>query len=141
MQDTTTNAMTEVALGLSMAFFSLLIVALLSISVPKKSVSKDSVNHAQSKNINISKEISNKSKDVVQFVFYFAGNFYDQNLQRQKISHFDTKQALVVAVDKQIAFSDVFTLRQQINHPNLSITTLNDEWAARLSQSSNNPIN
>ena len=141
MQDTTTNAMTEVALGLSMAFFSLLIVALLSISVPKKSVSKDSVNHAQSKNINISKEISNKSKDVVQFVFYFAGNFYDQNLQRQKISHFDTKQALVVAVDKQIAFSDVFTLRQQINHPNLSITTLNDEWAARLSQLSNKPIN
>jgi len=35
MQDTTTNAMTEVALGLSMAFFSLLIVTLLSMSVAK----------------------------------------------------------------------------------------------------------
>lgn len=36
MQDTTSSAMTEVALGLSMAFFALLIVALLSMSIPKE---------------------------------------------------------------------------------------------------------
>jgi hypothetical protein len=34
MQDTSTQAMTEVALALSMAFFSLLIVALISIGLP-----------------------------------------------------------------------------------------------------------
>ena len=34
--DTSTQAMTEVALGLSMAFFSLLILALFSIGLPEQ---------------------------------------------------------------------------------------------------------
>jgi hypothetical protein len=133
MQDSTTNAMTEVALGLSMAFFSLLIVALLSISVPKSLPEESKELNADSKNITISKQTKSSSSGPVQFAFYYDGYFYDQNLLPKKISNFDSKQGLVVAVDKKIAFSDVFTLRQQINHPNLSITTLNDEWSARLS--------
>jgi hypothetical protein len=133
MQDSTTNAMTEVALGLSMAFFSLLIVALLSISVPKSLPVESKGLNIKSKNITISKETKSNSSEPVQFVFFYDGSFYDQNLLPKKISNFDSKQPLVVAVDKNIAFSDVFTLRQQINHSNLSITTLNDEWSARLS--------
>lgn len=145
MQDTTSSAMTEVALGLSMAFFTLLIVALLSMSVPNENALKTvKVPEDLKENtaIKIKLEAINnnsennlaKDKSTAQFAFYFNNAFYDQSLTRRSIDSFSQEQALIIAVDPQLAFTDVFTLRQQINHPTLSITTSNSAWRARLQQ-------
>lgn len=142
MQDTTTNAMTEVALGLSMAFFSLLIVTLLSMSVAKNS-SPDSdpknllAEIKKQQSIHIIKNESKQKAQVIdnnksQFAFYHNGNFYDKTLAIRAIDSYQKEQPLVIAVDKNIIFSQIFSLKQQINHPKLSITTLNKAWLTRL---------
>jgi len=143
MQDTTSSAMTEVALGLSMAFFTLLIVALLSMSVPKDSSSNNVVNAVTS----VPKDLKNKqtidlkmngkqstdsNNNTMQFAFYFNQKFYDRSLTLRTIDSFSKEIPLVIAVDPKLAFADVFTLKQQIKHAKLSMTTLNSAWRTRL---------
>ena len=142
MQDTTSNAMTEVALGLSMAFFSLLIVALLSMSVPKDSINNSVQENRLTKikkqhSIRIEKHESNQQaqitdKDNSQFAFYHNGKFYDKTLTIRPIESYQQQQPLVIAVNKDITFSHVFSLKQKINHSKLSITLLNEAWLTRL---------
>jgi glucan biosynthesis protein len=142
MQDITSNAMTEVALGLSMAFFSLLIVALLSMSVakdthrklaPEKLLTEIKKQQAISITKNESKQQSQLlGKDKSQFAFYHNGKFYDKTLTIRSIESYQQQQPLVIAVDKNTVFSQIFSLKQQINHPKLSITLLNKAWLTRL---------
>ena len=146
MQDTTSSAMTEVALGLSMAFFTLLIVALLSMSVPNESsirnvvktasnLPKDLIkNEAINIQMNSDKNVKPSNKKLLQFAFYFKKKFYDKTLTLRSIERFSQEEPLVIAVDPTLAFADVFALRQQIQHPNLSITTSNKAWNKRLKQ-------
>ena len=151
MQDTTTSAMTEVALGLSMAFFTLLILALLSVSVPKESALNSSEKQtASTKESLLTKGFEEKSLLKIQqqtleskkenttatkqFAFYFQRKLYDEQLTQRQLNSFTEDIALVVAVDPNLAFTEVFDLRQKINHPHLSITTLNSDWQSRLQQ-------
>jgi len=146
MQDTTSSAMTEVALGLSMAFFTLLIVALISMSVPKaiaiKNVTKvasdipEDLKKTEAIDIKMgNKQGGKKSGDnTVQFAFYFKQKFYDKTLTLRTINSFSKEETLVIAVDPALAFAEVFALRQKINHPKLSITTSNKAWRSRLQQ-------
>jgi len=142
MQDTTSSAMTEVALGLSMAFFTLLIVALLSMSVPhtvaviKTLETTNNTPKDLKNNTNIDIKVNNKARgdSSIQFLFYYNDNFYDKSLNVRAIDSFSKEAPLVIAVDPQLAFADVFALRQKINHPKLSITTSNEAWRTRLTQ-------
>jgi hypothetical protein len=137
MQDTTSSAMTEVALGLSMAFFTLLIVALLSMSVPKElthETTPEDLKHNETIDISIENNNKNKSLSSNQFAFYYQSKFYDRSLNSRKINSYSQDKALIVAVNPKLTFSEVFTLRQTINHPKLSITTSNEAWQTRLAQ-------
>ena len=144
--DTSTQAMTEVALGLSMAFFSLLILALFSIGLPEQVQNNESVKKNQPplntdeqlKLIgNNGKSASNKTTDnkKQQYVFYFNGQFYDKQLNHLNIdsfSRFETQQPLVLAVQDNLPLIQIMAVRKQINHPNLSITMLNQKWKTQL---------
>ena len=142
MQDTTSTAMTEVALGLSMAFFTLLIVALLSMSVPKEKTTTEKLKTTTNipddlKNnqvIDIQMKNKHSGNSTMQFAFYFKQKFYDSALVLRTIDSFSKEQTLIIAVDPTLAFAEVFALRQQINHPKLAITTSNNAWRTRLQQ-------
>jgi len=140
MQDTTSSAMTEVALGLSMAFFTLLIVALLSISVPKETIANEVVKSesqlpkelTKKKLIDIQMNNKQNVNGTMQFAFYFNQKFYDKSLTIRTIESFSKDNKLIIAVDPQLSFSEVFSLKQRIKHDKLSITTLNKAWHSRL---------
>jgi hypothetical protein len=136
--DTSTQAMTEVALGLSMAFFALLILALLSFQMPTKKAlqpaPKTSLTDSERVNINQDPLASDTQAKPRQFVFYFKGGFIGQDLKPSAIREYSVDQPLVLVVEKNLTFSEVVALRSKINHPNLSITQLSDEWQAQLEQ-------
>jgi hypothetical protein len=137
MHDTTSSAMTEVALGLSMAFFTLLIVALISISFPMQVDSKvTQLTDKIQKHSAIDIQIDSKSngKDEIQFAFFFDDKFYDQSLALRSINSFSKDKDLIIAVNPNLTFAEVFTLRQQVKHPKLSITVSNKAWHSRLQQ-------
>jgi hypothetical protein len=79
---------------------------------------------------------TNKSdgKQEIQFAFFFDDKFYDQSLAVRSIDSFSTEEKLVIAVNPSLTFAEVFTLRQQVNHPKLSITASNKAWHSRLQQ-------
>lgn len=142
--DTSTQAMTEVALGLSMAFFSLLILALFSIGLPEQAEKSKPVQKQQSLSAeqqlklaprNTGTSTKKASKNNQQYAFYFNGQFYDKNLKRLSIENlaaFEVTRPLILAVPDNLPLLQVMALRKQINHPNLSITMLNQKWQMQL---------
>jgi hypothetical protein len=139
MQDTTSSAMTEVALGLSMAFFTLLIVSLLSMSFPTKIESNatkltEFIQKSSAVDIEIDSEDNSNSQNEIQFAFFFDDKFYDQSLALRSINSFSKEKNLIIAVNPNLTFAEVFTLRQQVKHPKLSITVSNKAWRSRLQQ-------
>ncbi|WP_218156547.1 hypothetical protein [Pseudoalteromonas denitrificans] len=133
-ENSTTQALTEVALALSMAFFALLILALLSIGVPPKQKSESILNKKNSVKVTdsqIEKNKSNQTEDM-QYVIYFQGSFYDQMLNKISSHKYKHEQPLLLAIERSLPISEVISLKSQIKHSNLSITTLNDQWLTRL---------
>ncbi len=97
MNDTSSNAMTEVALGLSMAFFALLILSLISSMASTHQVH----NNQKVEQVELDASLEENSSHVVStkaasedsanessqakvssnlYVFYWKGRFYDQDL-------------------------------------------------------------
>lgn len=134
--DTSSQAMTEVALGLSMAFFALLIVALLSFQLPHSPPlavePNQSMDLAASLNIEQSKNTEKTLPGDSQFVFYFRQQFYGSDLKPRVIADYSTDIPLVLVVAQSLPFSEVMTLRNAIHHPQLSITQLSPEWQTQL---------
>jgi hypothetical protein len=133
--DTSTQAMTEVALGLSMAFFSLLILALFSIGLPEQ-VQQEQPPLRDTEQLKLAASSDKTSKNQKQqYAFYFNGQFYDKQLKDLHIdsfSSFETQQPLILAVQDNLPLKHIMALREQINHPNLSITMLNQSWQTQL---------
>ncbi|MFT6284665.1 MAG: hypothetical protein ACJAXM_001139 [Arenicella sp.] len=138
--DTSTQAMTEVALGLCMAFFCLLILALFSIGVPEQVQQEQPPLSdtgrlklaASSGKTSLTKTDENPKQ---QYAFYFNGQFYDKQLKHLHIdnfSNFETQQPLILAVQDNLPLKHIMALRKQIHHPNLSITMLNQSWQTQL---------
>lgn len=135
MQDPTNNAMTELALGLSMAFFALLILALLSMASPS------SVKTAQAKMtlgppVSIDQgAIKTGDESNIQYAFYYKNRLIDESLKDRSIDSFVDDYPLVIAVDQNTSFAALFTLTQSIHHPQLSITGITQQWQTHLEQS------
>lgn len=143
--DTSTQAMTEVALGLSMAFFSLLILALFSIGLPEQQKVEAVEQNPLPLDIDEQLKLANSSGKAPsnntagnqhqQYAFYFNGKFYDQQLNPlndRQLLGFKATQPLILAVQDTLALAQIMALRQQINHPDLSITMLNQSWQNQL---------
>lgn len=138
--DTSTQAMTEVALGLSMAFFSLLILALFSMSIPQhaQELAPPLTSNEQLKlTANSAKTSQSKASESKKqhYIFYFNGQFYDQQLALlgiDNIADFEGEQPLILAVQNNLPLMQVMDIRKQINHPKLSITVINENWQTQL---------
>ena len=137
--DTTTQAMTEVALALSMAFFALLIVALLSFQVPQQkkepaATGPHRVIDTEKVQIESSSVKSSAKSGQAHVVFFYQGKFVDQQLNAIALANLQSDTPLVIAVPASLTFSEVMSIRNDINHPNLSITVISKEWQTLLEQ-------
>jgi hypothetical protein len=129
-----------------MAFFCLLILALFSIGLPEQAQKNASVQKIQRPFTDAEKlrlaassgeKFLNKTSEnkKQQYAFYFNGQFYDTQLNRvniDSVSRFDNEQPLILAVQDNLPLKHIMALRQQIHHPNLSITMLNQSWQTQL---------
>ena len=135
--DTSAQAMTEVALGLSMAFFALLIVALLSFHMPEQqsSASQTSVSDNTPQNVQLQAGQSKPARTSdTQFIFFYQGRFVDKQLKAVDVNHLSRSGPVVLAVEQSLSFAQVMDIRHQISHPNLSITLLSKQWQHVLEQ-------
>ena len=140
MQDPATHAMTEVALGLSMAFFALLILALLSMQVSVDSAASQQasvdIEHSNKVQLSSSSGARQQAEASPQFGFYYQGSLYNKSLQIIPFNQFEAGSSVIVAVPSDLAFTEVMNIRAKINHPQLFITTLDKQWLQQLEQQS-----
>ena len=118
------NALGEVALALAMAFFSVMVLALLSMGVP-----------ASQKQPSTAPQISvapahgrspEPLRKDVQFFAYFAGSLLTKDLEVVAFESIPAKS--VVAVPKSLSIEEVLALQTQISSSDPVITILNAEW-------------
>lgn len=138
-QDTSTQAMTEVALGLSMAFFAILIVALLSTSAAHQSPETQPQGMKPMTLPDTALSLgpaTNNDKTTVdgQFIFYHDGKLLDQTLREVVVDSLDPASPVYLAVPSDLALASIIKTQQQINHPKLFITMVDHAWQTRLEQ-------
>jgi len=156
VHDTSTQAMTEVALGLSMAFFALLIIALMSLTLPAKvdNISQTSASNKTlavdtTNQINLSiqdpQKSASKSKTPAKvddlILLYWGGQFFDTQQQLVNINDVINQQNIVVAVDPQIPFNQLVTIQTQFSGKTLRLTTLDEKWQRALNKETLNSAN
>ena len=159
LQDTSTQAMTEVALGLSMAFFALLIIALMSVALPVQTPSDMADNNLEIPSQNgqgqsnhtlelalqaLINSLDAKTKSAsasaldsigqhTTVLFYWDGRFFNAQEQVVQINEANMQHDIIVAVSPQLPFSQLMAIQDQFKGDKMRLTTLSPAWQNRLS--------
>ena len=118
------NPLTEVALALSMAFFSIMVLTIFTLSHSSKTANSNE--KIAISPTSLAKKKENKNRDII---FYFEDNFYNQKFKKWHID----KQILnpngyTVAVPSEISVKKLFEIRQTLKKFDIKITQQNKKW-------------
>ncbi len=122
------NPLTEVALALSMAFFSIMVLSIFVLS--QKDINAKSKNELS---INSSSKIINKEKSKRNYIFYFKNNFYNEDFEEQKLEKIiHENKKFILAVPSIISVRELFDVRNSLKNVDVKITQQNNEWSNAL---------
>ncbi|MFC3120472.1 hypothetical protein [Agaribacter flavus] len=141
MHDSGTNAMTEVALGLSMAFFSILILALMSMGAHSSAVSENSENAKAFKHLSLhaldpspaksSEAAQNMGAHKQQLYFYVDGKVFDDKgeaVLQDRLAEIAKNTDIVIAVKGSLALQDALDVQAEFDGLPVKLTTMSQEW-------------
>lgn len=118
------NPLTEVALALSMAFFSIMVLSIFALS-QKEIKLKDE----NSLSINSSSPVKEKPKNKRSIIFYFNKNIYDKHFKKLNLQNFkNNKKGYALAVPPQISVKELFEIRNSLKKNDIKIIQQNKEW-------------
>ena len=132
------NAMTEIALALAMAFFSIMVLTMLSMGAEFKSVPSvaaaerlelaPSVLPADATGGNVTAEET--------VLLHYGGRFLDTNLQPVDPQTLSAGAAIVLAIDPALPLAEAVAIRELIPTTGLVVTTLDARWLEALEEAS-----
>ncbi len=126
------NAMTEIALALAMGFFSLLVLAMVSMGAGKfASDSKLTIVLAPSNAQDSSQGATSLDPDSL-VVIYHRGRFFDAGLEPLEPGSIDSSKRVILAFAPDVAVSEAMEARSRISAADLLVSTLDDDWQAAL---------
>jgi Tfp pilus assembly protein PilV len=139
------NALVEIALALAMAFFSIMVLAMVSMGVPKevkqtqKSVKKQfyDVITLQSSTDQAQMTSSAVASDRIkpnQMIVFYQNRFMDTKLKEIPIDKLDTLNTKVVAVEPSIPAAEALRIQKIFKSNSVAITLLNSNWLKRLKE-------
>ena len=129
------NAMAEVALALAMGFFSIMVLAMVSMgATPDGSV--DTHGSAISSGINVAttqKSDADKTLPVRQakpgsLIIYFGGQFLDAQLSKVDPKTLALGDDPVLAVAPDLPLKEVLDIRSQLSESDITVTILDGNW-------------
>lgn len=125
------NAMTEIALALAMAFFSIMVLTMISMGVSEnKAPSAAGVMLAPAADDAKAAAVKPQTDDVI--VIYHKGRFYNQDLKRLDPSSINTSGRVLLALSPALPMSEAVSIRARINVSNLIVSTLDSRWLKTL---------
>ncbi len=130
------SGMTEIALALAMAFFAIMILALVTMGVPSSADGGHQVISIASATAEGGPQDptggpQNTSDHAI--VIHWQGAFFDDQFRPFALDQLDGPIAL--AVDPSLPMADAVTLRQQFEAVDLVITPLTEGWLEYLRNS------
>ena len=130
------NAMTEIALALAMAFFSVMVLAMVSMGAG----SGDAGQQAAVETLKVvpSAPASQAQPAVAnaKIVVYYQDRYLDDQLQPVDPNGFSADQPIILAIDPDLSLSGALEARSAITTTNITVTTLDPRWMRTLKETS-----
>ena len=128
------NAMTEVALAHAMGFFSLLMLAMISMGVGMFASSSKLTLVLAPSTTQDSKEGATSLDPDTLVIIYHQGRFLDDRLKPLKPDSIDTTRSVVLAFAPNIPMAEAMDARTKIAATDLLVSTLDEDWRAALAR-------
>ena len=141
------NALVEIALALAMVFFTIMVLAMVSMSVsgehakienqtPGKNILSMDIHPSSPSGDTPSNADGAKRISADEIIIYFAGNFFDANLRQIPETEILRKTVKFLAVDPNIPTKEALNIRKKFISNSLAVTLLNGEWLKILKEKS-----
>ena len=128
------NAMTEIALALAMGFFSLLVLAMVSMGAGEfASDSKLTIVLAPSSSQDSGQGATALDPDSL-VVVYHRGRFFDAGLAPLDPGSIDGGKRVILAFAPDVPVSEAMEARSRISAGDLLVSTLDADWQAALAR-------
>ncbi len=142
-QDHSQNAMTEIALALAMAFFAIMVLAMVSMGTQAKPKENNEENNqainliellAPAKPSEANEATSVGNKDII--IFFNAGVYYNQELiplSAQALAQMITQtgqsdQQIILALSPDLSMQQALQAQQDFNATSVRITLMDEAW-------------
>ena len=126
------NAMTEVALALAMAFFSIMVLTTVSMSATPETEYSRSQKNEEMEFSNTTKETIEKTNQKRKLIIFWTGQFLDKNLKAVDINEIKPDVPIVLAMSPDLKIGKVLSVRTQFHSNKTLVSTLDDAWLKRL---------
>jgi len=139
MDQSADNALTEVALALAMAFFAIMVLAMVSMAVPTSGRST-----AETPDKAVTATLVSARKNPVQqppppvkdrYVVFYKGQFLNRQLAPMQAQALAAARArVVVALSPEISLRESIAIKALIPAEHTVVTTLSPAWLKRLQE-------
>jgi hypothetical protein len=138
------NAMTEVALALAMAFFSIMILTMVSMGAVHGAKEQDRTSPVQNSiSAKLAPNAGPESKSAAAptgddtLLIYHAGQFFDSDLNPADPANLPSGNRVILALSPETEMAEALQARARIQTENLIVSILNAEWLEALRQRRN----
>lgn len=133
------NAMTEVALALAMAFFSLMVLTMVSMAAPQENALDKMKSESKLSQMKIAlsakpNQAAASAKKMPTLVVYWKGQFLNRNLQPLNLATQTFEGRVILALPPDLPMIQALEARAQVKVSNLVVSALNNKWLDRLSK-------
>jgi len=131
------NAMTEIALALAMAFFSVMVLAMVSMGASSsetveavKATTADTLRVSPSRPSSNARPVAAKSRIVV----FYHGRYLSDQLKPIVLSSINPDEEIILAIDPALPLSGALDARAALTTQNITVTTLDLRWMRALEE-------
>ncbi len=127
------NAMTEIALALAMAFFSIMVLAMLSMGSALQVERAAGPRLTPGIQLAIPAATGNEAAstrvvDAGEVIVYWRGQFFDGALRPIEPAALDGGDRRVLAIGPDLSIAEAMAVRERIATAELEVTTLDTRW-------------
>ncbi len=129
------NAMVEIALALAMAFFSIMVLTMVSMGAgfqeapPMPPMAFEAITVAPA-----ASPSSESLKSDTMVIIYHQGRFFDAELAPVNPNRITGRNRVVLAIAPSLSMTEAIALRERIAAKDVIITTLSEDWLRTLKE-------
>ena len=131
------NAMTEIALALAMAFFSVMVLAMVSMGAgSSEAVDTASTATAETLRVSPSKPATTAQPVAAKarIIVFYQGQYLDDKLQPVDPAATGTEDEIILAIDPSLPLSGALEARAALTTQNITVTVLDQRWMRSLKE-------